>query len=104
MEEKRNPYLARLLAVIGLITAIVVLIVAVGAATSTDEEPTGNQQNPARQATERPTTNKKRYKVQEGDNLTIISQKTGVPIARLEQLNPELDPQALQPGQRLKLR
>jgi LysM repeat protein len=42
--------------------------------------------------------------VQAGDNLGSISAKTGVPVNRLEQLNPLLDPNSLQTGQRLRLR
>jgi hypothetical protein len=44
------------------------------------------------------------YEVRPGDTLTTISQVTGVPIERLEQLNPELDPQALVEGQKVVLR
>lgn len=44
------------------------------------------------------------YTVRPGDNLTSISTKTGISIPRLEQLNPSLDPNSLQMGQRLRLR
>jgi len=44
------------------------------------------------------------YTVQAGDNLTGISTKTGISVTRLEQLNSSLDPNALQTGQRLRLR
>lgn len=44
------------------------------------------------------------YIVHPGDNLTSISTKTGIPEPRLEQLNPLLDPNNLQMGQRLRLR
>lgn len=104
MEEKKNSYLARLLAAIGLITAVIVIVVAIGAATSSNEDSKDAKQNPTRQAQNKPKTNKKKYEVQEGDNLTIISQKTGISVDRLEALNPDLDPQALQPGQELQLR
>ena len=39
-----------------------------------------------------------------GDTLTAIAVRTGVPIARLRELNPELDSDALQTGERIKLR
>jgi LysM repeat protein len=42
--------------------------------------------------------------VRSGDTLTSISIETGVPVETLQQLNPGLDTQALQPGQRLRLR
>jgi LysM repeat protein len=44
------------------------------------------------------------YTVQPGDNLTAIAAKTGVPILTLEQLNPSLDPNSLQTGEKLRLR
>ncbi len=46
----------------------------------------------------------RRYTVRAGDTLSAISLETGVSVARLQELNPDLDVQALQPGQRLKLR
>lgn len=44
------------------------------------------------------------YVVRSGDTLSSISLETSVPLGRLNQLNPRLDAQALQPGQRLTLR
>ena len=44
------------------------------------------------------------YVVQSGDTLGTISQKVGVSEARLQELNPDIDPFALAPGQKLKIR
>ncbi len=44
------------------------------------------------------------YVVQPGDILSQIAAKTGVPLTTLESLNPTLDPNSLQAGQRLRLR
>jgi len=44
------------------------------------------------------------WKVRAGDTLSQISSKTKVTVAQLEALNPNLDPGALVPGQRLLLR
>ena len=44
------------------------------------------------------------YTVKSGDNLTTIANTTGIPIATLESLNPRIDPNSLQTGQRLRLR
>jgi LysM repeat protein len=44
------------------------------------------------------------YVVKSGDTLGSISEKTGIPVERLQELNPELDPQALVSGQKIKLR
>ena len=44
------------------------------------------------------------YVVKSGDSLSGISAKTGVSVATIELLNPGVDPNALQSGQRLTLR
>ena len=44
------------------------------------------------------------YRVKLNDTLGLIAEKTGVPVERLQELNPELDPQNLVVGQRVKLR
>jgi LysM repeat protein len=44
------------------------------------------------------------YTVRAGDTLSSISAKTGVPLPTLETLNPNINPNALQTGQRLRLR
>ncbi len=51
-----------------------------------------------------PKTRAPYYVVKRGDVLSAIAQKTGVPVAELRQLNPDLDPLALTPGQRVRLR
>lgn len=44
------------------------------------------------------------YVVKEGDTLTQIAEDTGVPIQRIQRLNPDLDPVVLNAGQVIKLR
>jgi len=44
------------------------------------------------------------YVIKPGDSLTSIAAKTGIPVATLEALNPNVDPNALQTSQRLRLR
>jgi LysM repeat protein len=44
------------------------------------------------------------YVVKSGDSLTSIASKTGVAITTLEALNPKVDPNSLQTGQRVRLR
>lgn len=46
----------------------------------------------------------KRYTVEPGDTPSGIAEKTGVPLEELLDLNPEVDPQTLTPGQKLRLR
>jgi LysM repeat protein len=54
--------------------------------------------------TQRKYEKKKFYVVQAGDSLTLIGVRTGIPVGTIEALNPNVDPNALQPGQRLRLR
>jgi LysM repeat protein len=44
------------------------------------------------------------YTVKPGDTPSGIAEKTGVPLATLQRLNPQLDPQSLSPGQKIRLR
>ncbi len=44
------------------------------------------------------------YVIKPGDTLSEIAQRTGVSIATLQALNPQLNPNALQVGQRVRLR
>lgn len=44
------------------------------------------------------------YTVKSGDTLGSISEKTGIPVEKLQELNPQLDPQQLVSGQKIKLR
>lgn len=58
----------------------------------------------ARETTTQAQPTRRTYVVRSGDTLSAISIETGVPVTRLQELNPEVDVQALQPGQRLRLR
>lgn len=44
------------------------------------------------------------YRVKPGDSFAAIAEKTGVDVKTLAELNPDVDPRALQPGQKLKLK
>jgi LysM repeat protein len=44
------------------------------------------------------------YIVQSGDTFEVISSKTGVPVARIQQLNPKVQSTALYIGQKLRIR
>lgn len=46
----------------------------------------------------------KTYVVENGDTLTSIAHKTGVPVATILKLNPGVDPQILISGEELRLR
>lgn len=44
------------------------------------------------------------YVVKAGDSFSAIAEKQGVDVNTLQELNPDVDPRALQPGQKLKLK
>lgn len=46
---------------------------------------------------------RKTYVVRAGDTPSGIAEKTGVTVEQLVELNPDMDPQTLAPGQRLRL-
>jgi LysM repeat protein len=46
---------------------------------------------------------RKTYVIKSGDTPSGIAEKTGVSVATLQKLNPDLNPQALTVGQRLRL-
>jgi LysM repeat protein len=47
---------------------------------------------------------RKTYRVRSGDTLGAISVRVDVPVDQLRKLNPDVDPQSLRAGQRLRLR
>jgi LysM repeat protein len=98
----------------------VALVVAVGAiayvvsnSTSNDDDGGGGGGNANRTAEPRPRQDGRQqrrrpqrtfYRVRLNDTLGLIAEQTGVPVEQLEALNPELDPQNLIVGQRIRLR
>jgi LysM repeat protein len=94
-------------ALIALIAGFVVVVVVVSSALSgnSGEEGSGRER-PARTETKsRPPKKTPRvYVIENGDTLIAIAHATGVPVARIERLNPDVDPQILISGEKLKLR
>jgi Tfp pilus assembly protein FimV len=98
---------ARYLAPIALVLFTIVLIVVVASSGGGDgsSKPAPRPSAAAvRQAARRAAATPAKYTVQAGDSLLAIAQRTGVPTDQLQKLNPDIDPQVLVPGQRLKLR
>jgi LysM repeat protein len=104
---------ARLLAPLALIAVTVAaLAIVLGSGVVGDDnssESAGARDLPA--ATDRAgTQNKKKkrapttYTIKANDTLSGIAEKTGVSVERLQELNPDLDPQGLVAGQKIKLR
>lgn len=104
--KKKRSWIARILALAALAAAIVaVVVVAKNTNLHSDSGNKGGAQKSQtqKQQQKKPRTKAKTYEVQSGDTLTSIAHKTGVPVAELQALNPEVDPQILVAGEVLKL-
>lgn len=109
----RSP--ARLLAPVALVATFLALFLLLSGGGGGGEEDApvdsgGDQpgvstpsKNSAGKATEKKTTSAKRYTVKAGDTPSSIAEEAGISLDRLLELNPDIDPQALSPGQKLKL-
>lgn len=96
----------RVLAVLALLAAVIALLVVISDSLSGDSG--ADHRTPAGVVPAGKGAKKggKRYYVfQPGDTgLGSVARKTGVPVARLEQLNPTLDTFSLQVGDRIRIR
>ncbi|HET7507045.1 MAG TPA: LysM domain-containing protein [Solirubrobacterales bacterium] len=103
--ERRTSAAARIAAALALIGAVVLVVVAVSTGmNSSDSNDHHHKQHQAQKEKGKHRTKAKTYTVETGDTLTAISHKTGVPVAEILALNPEVDPQILIAGQTLKLK
>jgi LysM repeat protein len=100
MDLRRN--FLRLLALGALIVAAIVVFVVVTSSLPESGDDAG--QNRAANRKEEKGSGDKYYFVQPGDSLSTIAEKEGIDLDTLEQLNPDLDPQTLSAGQRVRLR
>ena len=106
----RSP--ARFLAPLALVAFVIALFLVVSSSMKDSETRTGTRSpsGDSRPASSPAANGKKqkkgprRYKVKPGDTPSSIAEKTGVPLEEILRLNPDLDPQTLSPGQRIKLR
>jgi LysM repeat protein len=104
-KKKKRNWFARFIALIALIAAVVALVV-VAKNTDLHSDSKNKGQNTAqthKQQQQKPRTKAKKYVVKSGDTLTSISHTTGIPVAEIQALNPEIDPQILVEGETLKL-
>jgi LysM repeat protein len=113
MRSRRSP--ARWLAPIALLACVFAVYSIVNANLLSSDEPATSStartatSGKARTASQRSKSSKRRsrrrrtYTVKSGDTLSSIAVKTGVSLARIQRLNPKLDSNSLQTGQRVKL-
>jgi hypothetical protein len=114
MHDHGRPSFARLLAPLALIAvAVVVAAMVLGSGVVGDDDNGDNNAAtsdlPA--ATDRTSTAGRRanrgratYTIKANDTLSGIAAQHGTTVERLQELNPELDPQGLVAGQKIKLR
>jgi LysM repeat protein len=107
--RRRSP--ARLIAPLALMLCAGALAIVVFSSPAVDGDETAGRTTSERTTTNTPTQGERQsrrrrrnYTVKTGDTLGAIAEQTGVSVERLLVLNPELDPQALVAGQRIKLR
>jgi LysM repeat protein len=115
---RRSP--ARFLAPLALIAVVVAFVAIVGGSGGTGRgpglspsartTPTSNTATTKKAAAKTTTTttvasgSNASYTVQVGDTLGGIADKTGVPLERIQTLNPNVDPHAMTAGQKIKLK
>ena len=116
---RRSP--ARFLAPLALIAVIVALLAIVSgngnssgnssattASTTTPSTTTATQKKSSSKSKDKTTTGTtsgpKTYTVKVGDTLGGIAAKTGVPLSKIQELNPDVDPHTMNAGQQIRLR
>jgi LysM repeat protein len=121
MDQRTRRSPARFLAPLALIAVVIAFLAIVtssgggGAGSATSDSAT----TPTAKTTTTRTTKKapsksrttttpqgsaKTYTVEVGDTLGAIAEKTGVPLQRIEELNPNVDPHAMTAGQEIRLK
>jgi LysM repeat protein len=106
----RSP--ARFIAPLALVAVAIALFMVVSSSlndsggNNAPGQTSGNQPSasPTAEGSKPERKGPRRYRVKDGDTPTSIADKTGVPLEEILRLNPDLDPQTLAPGQRIKLR
>ena len=112
MHAQGRSTIARLVAPLALIAFAVVLVaIVLGSGVVGEEngsETAGTRDLPAATdrtgTTEKPKRRAATYTIKANDTLSGIALKTGTTVERLQELNPELDPQGLVACQKIKLR
>ena len=114
MHAHRRPRLARFLAplaLIGITVAVLAMVLGSGVTgNDSSSDGAGARDLPAATGTTNTTTGKKRnripatYTIRANDTLSGIAARWGLTVEKLQELNPELDPQGLVAGQKIKLR
>jgi len=98
---------ARAFAAIALVCGVLVVVIVIATSLGGDGSGSGDGSQSAKQAGSHggaEVHTPRSYVVQNGDTLTSIAHETGVSVARIQELNPGIDPQILISGEKLKLK
>lgn len=105
--EQTRTWAARLVAPLAFFAAATVLILLVQSGLSADSDTGTTLATPPAAPTTGETTTpagpRRRYKVRRGDTLESIANKFDTTVEALIELNPDIDPLALRPGQRIRV-
>ena len=111
---------SRFLAPLALLAVVVAVLMLVAGSTGDEESQTENatrteESGEARTSTDAEreeaettgrtstTPQRKNYTVKSGDTLALISERTGITVEELQELNPDIDPNSLTVGEKIKL-
>jgi LysM repeat protein len=101
---------ARILAPLALVLVALACLVVIssggdnGPARSGSESSGSSSSGSSGAETTTKVVKKSTYTVKAGDSFSAIAESQGVDVDVLQELNPDVDPRALQPGQKLKLK
>ena len=111
MPPQRARSSARLLAPLALgafvVALLLIVLASAGGDGSTSESETGAGRQTVTSGPARPrkgARERSTYTVKPRDTLGGIAERTGVDVETIQELNPQLDPQALVAGQKIRLR
>lgn len=122
MEKRTRRSPARFLAPLALIAVLVAFLAIVSGSSDSGNPSQSTETTSTSSSTKSPTTatktsaakakkkstktgsSDKTYTVQVGDTLGGIADKTGVPLERIEELNPDVDPHTMNAGQEIRLK
>ncbi len=114
MDDRARVWFARVAAPLAFLAAATLLVVLVqraldgdedaGSTTVTVQTDTASIVTTEGSTTEQEPAEEQFYEIRPGDTLAAIAQRFDTTVEELEQLNPGIDPLALEPGQTIRVR